>query len=95
MINPLTDTRTDRIPAEVFHPGEFLREELEARGWSQIEFAEIVERPRQAINEIINGKRGITAKTAHEFAAAFGTSPEYWMNLQKAHEMGGNVTGAA
>ena len=71
----------DRRPAEVFHPGEHLLDELEARGWTQTEFAEIIGRPLRLVNEIINGKRGITPETAREFAAALGTSAEFWMNL--------------
>ena len=54
----------ERIPAEVFPPGEFLRGELEARGWTQTEFAEIISRPTRLVNEIIAGKRGITPDTA-------------------------------
>ena len=50
--------------AEVFPPGEFLRDELEARNWSQTEFAEIIGRPVRLINEIIAGKRAITPETA-------------------------------
>ena len=46
--------------AEIFPPGEFLREELEARNWSQTELAEIMGRPVRLINEIIAGKKAIT-----------------------------------
>jgi hypothetical protein len=45
-----------REPKEVFPPGEFIREELEARGWTQSDLAKILGRPLQAINEIVNGK---------------------------------------
>ena len=75
------------IPAEAFAPGELLREELEARGWSQAEFAEIIGRPPRTINEIIAGKRGISPQTAKAFAAAFGTSPQLWMNLDAAYQL--------
>ncbi|MGA2820199.1 MAG: HigA family addiction module antitoxin [Anaerolineales bacterium] len=77
----------DRRPAEVFHPGEHLLDELEARGWTQTEFAEIIGRPLRLVNEIINGKRGITPETAREFAAALGTSAEFWMNLDSAYHL--------
>ena len=73
--------------AEVCHPGEHLRDELDARGWTQVEFAEIIGRPVQAINEIVNGKRGVTARTAREFGAALGTSAELWMNLNTAYRL--------
>ena len=42
---------SERIPAEVFPPGEFLADELEARGWTQVEFAEIIRRPPEVVNE--------------------------------------------
>ena len=76
-----------RRPAEVFHPGEHLLDELNARGWTQTEFAEIIGRPVRLVNEVVNGKRGITPETAREFGAAFGTSPEFWMNLDTAYNL--------
>jgi HTH-type transcriptional regulator/antitoxin HigA len=77
----------ERIPAEVFPPGEYLADELEARGWTQTEFAEIIRRPTKVVNEIISGKKAITPDTAREFAAALGTSPHYWMNLESAYQL--------
>ena len=74
-------------PAEVFPVGEFLRDELEERGWSDSEFAQILGRPAQVISEIINGKKEITAETAVAIADALGTSPEYWLNLQIAFRL--------
>jgi HTH-type transcriptional regulator/antitoxin HigA len=73
---------TDRVPAEVFPPGEFLRDELEARGWTQTEFARIIRRPLRLVNEIITGKRDISPDTAQALAAALGTSAQLWMNLE-------------
>lgn len=78
---------TERRPAEVFPPGEFLRDELENRNWSQLEFAEIIGRPPRVVNEIVAGKRGITPETAKELAAALGTSPQFWMNLETAYQL--------
>ncbi|MGH7514151.1 MAG: HigA family addiction module antitoxin [Gemmatimonadales bacterium] len=78
---------SDLTPAEVFHPGEFLRDELEARGWTQTEFAEIIGRSPRVVNEIIAGKRGISPGTAKTIAAAFGTSPQFWMNLDTAYQL--------
>lgn len=70
------------------HPGEILSEEfLIPLGMSQAKFAEHVGISRRAINEIIKGKRGITANTAVRFAKAFGTTPELWMNLQSHWEL--------
>ncbi len=75
-------------PAEVFPPGEFLREELEARGWSQADFADILGRPPRLINEIIAGKRRISPETANGIAAALDTTPEFWLNLEAAYQLG-------
>ncbi len=74
-------------PAEVFHPGDYLREELQTRDWSQAQFAKIIGRPLQTVNEIINGKKDITAKTAKELALALGTGPDFWMNLQSYYDL--------
>jgi HTH-type transcriptional regulator/antitoxin HigA len=72
---------------EAFSPGEYIADELEARGWSQLDLAEILGRPAQAVNEIIKGKRAITPETARGLASAFGTSPQLWMNLQTAFDL--------
>jgi HTH-type transcriptional regulator/antitoxin HigA len=77
----------ERIPAEVFPPGEFLADELEERGWTQGEFAEIIRRPLKLVNEIIAGKKAITPETAREFSAALGSSPQYWLNLETAYQL--------
>jgi len=76
-----------RIPAEVFPPGEFLRDELDARNWSQIELAEVLGRPPRLISEIVSGKRAITPETAKGLAAAFGTSAQLWMNLETSYQL--------
>ncbi|MFL5305971.1 MAG: HigA family addiction module antitoxin [Polyangia bacterium] len=75
----------NRIPA---HPGEVLREEfLEPLRVPQTALADKLGIPVQRINEIVNGKRGITPETAWLFAGAFGTTPEFWTNLQAAHDL--------
>lgn len=68
--------------AEIFPVGEVLADELEARGWTQVEFAEILSRPPQFVSEIISGKKEITRESATQIAAALGTSPEMWLTLQ-------------
>ena len=73
--------------AEVFPPGEFLREELEARNWSQTELAEIIGRPVRLINEIIAGKKAITPETAIQLGESLGTGPEVWMNLESQYQL--------
>lgn len=72
---------------EAFSPGEYISEELEARGWSQLDLAEILGRPPQAVNEIIRAKRAVTPDTARGLAEAFGTSAQLWMNLQSAFDL--------
>lgn len=76
-----------RRPAETFPPGEFLREELEARGWTQADLAQIIGRPANLIAHIIAGKRGITPETARGLSAAFGTTAEFWMNLDAKYQL--------
>ena len=71
-------------PAQVFPPGAFIREELEARGWTQRAFARILGRPLQNINGISNGKTAVTAK---QLALIFGTSAELWLNLETAYRL--------
>jgi HTH-type transcriptional regulator/antitoxin HigA len=78
---------TQRTPAEVFSPGEYLRDEIEARGWTQSEFAEIIGRPPGLVSDLIRGRRGITPATAKELAAALGTSPMFWLNLDSAYQL--------
>jgi HTH-type transcriptional regulator/antitoxin HigA len=78
---------SERIPAEVFPPGEFIKEELEARGWTQTDLAEILGRPQRLVSEIINGKRAISPETAKGLGEAFGTGAQFWMNLESAYQL--------
>ena len=65
------------------HPGEMLLEEfLKPLGISQSELAERIHVPYQRVNELVNGKRGVTPATALRLAKLFGMSPGFWMNLQ-------------
>jgi addiction module HigA family antidote len=76
---------TQRTPT---HPGEVLLEEfLVPMEISQVRLAEHLGIPVQRVNELVNGKRGVTADTAWLLAQAFGTSPEFWTNLQAAHDL--------
>jgi addiction module HigA family antidote len=71
---------TNRIPT---HPGEMLLEEfLDPMGISQRDLADNIHVPYQRINEIVNGRRGITPSTALRLAKFFDMSPDFWMNLQ-------------
>ena len=76
-----------RVPAEVFPPGEFIRDELEARGWTQTDLSEILGRPLKAVSEILTGKRAITPETAKGLGEAFGVDPQFWMNLESAFRL--------
>lgn len=69
------------------HPGEQLQEELDEMGMSGAAFAAEIKVPTNRVTEILREKRGITADTALRLARYFGTSAEYWMNLQKAYEL--------
>jgi HTH-type transcriptional regulator / antitoxin HigA len=77
----------NRTPAEVFPPGEFIRDELEERGWTQADLAKIMGRPVATLNQIINGSKAITPETACELSSAFGTTPEVWLNLENAYQL--------
>lgn len=74
-------------PAEVFPAGDYLRDELVERGWTVSEFAEIIDRPIQAVSEILNGKKEITTDSACALADALGTSPDLWLNLQTNYRL--------
>ena len=70
------------------HPGVILSQEfLAPLGISQVAFAAHLGVPVQRINELINGKRGITPETAWLLAAALDTTPEFWINLQTAYDL--------
>ena len=71
---------THRVPT---HAGEMLLEEfLKPMGISQSELAQRIHVPYQRVNELVNGKRGITPATALRLSKYFGTSAGFWMNLQ-------------
>ena len=79
---------TNRVPT---HPGEILQHEfLTPLNLTQVEFAAHIGVPVQRINEIVRGKRGVTPATAWLFAQAFGTTPEFWINLQAAFDLAQN-----
>ena len=72
--------------AKAFPPGDFIKEELEARGWTQQSLAEIIGRQTSVVSAIVNGKRAISLDIAAELSSAFGTSVDYWMNLEKSYQ---------
>ena len=75
-------------PRKPIHPGEMLLEEfLRPRGMSQRHFAEKLDWTKAKLNELVRGKRGVTADSALDLAEALGTSPELWMNLQMTWDL--------
>ncbi len=78
---------TQRRPIEMFPPGDFIKEELEARGWSQTELAEIMGRAPTDISTLVSGKRSISADMAKELGAAVATSAQYWMTLDSSYQL--------
>ena len=78
-------TRSKRIPTP---PGEvLLKEFLVPLGLTQVAFAEHLGIPLQRVNGIVRGKRAITPETAWLLSQALGTTPEFWLNLQAAHDL--------
>src|SRR5215471_20111471 len=69
------------------HRGELLRDELNEIGVSLNELARALRVPMNRISAIVNGKRAITVDTAIRLARYFGTSPQYWLNLQNAYDL--------
>ncbi len=78
---------TVKRPYRAIPPGEILKDELDARGWTQGDFAEITGKPLQAISEIVTGKKAITPETALLFSEALGTTAEFWLNLESAYRL--------
>lgn len=70
------------------HPGQVLRDEfLRPRGLTQVELAERIAVSFPRVNELVNGKRGVTVDTALRLARLFGTTPQYWLNLQRDYDL--------
>jgi antitoxin HigA-1 len=69
------------------HPGEILKDELIEVGMSANAFAQALHVPANRITAILNGSRSITADTALRISRFFGTTPEFWLNLQTAYDL--------
>ena len=86
MSNSSTTTENDLI--EPIHPGEILMEDfIEGFGITQNRLAVSIGVPPRRINEIVHGKRGITADTAIRLERVFGASAEFWLRLQASHDL--------
>lgn len=75
------------MPRTPIHPGEHLAEELHELGITAAELSRQIDVPVNRITGIIHGQRGITADTALRLGHWFGTSPQFWMNLQQLYEL--------
>jgi addiction module HigA family antidote len=73
------------LPA--IHPGEHLAEELEALDMSAAELARKLDVPTNRVTQILNGTRSVTGDTALRLAHFFGTSPQFWLNLQSLYDL--------
>jgi HTH-type transcriptional regulator/antitoxin HigA len=78
-----------RTPAQCFHPGEFVKDEMEARGWDVVELARrmsVHNMPVEIAVSLIECKQDVTPNIAFGLRRAFGTSADFWMNVQKAFD---------
>jgi len=80
-----TTTKAKKFPP--VHPGAILAEDLRDSGISMNKLAQAIHVPMNRISAIVNGRRGITGDTALRLARYWGTTPEYWMNLQSHYEL--------
>ena len=78
----MSNTERAPMPMVQMPVGELLGGELEARGWSQADFAAVPDRPTQFVSEIVTGKKEITRESAAQIGAALGYTAEYWLKLQ-------------
>ena len=79
--------RSREVAVGTVPPGAFVREELESRGWTRCDLAEIIGRPAQSVNAIVNRKKKMTPEMAVALGAAFGTSPLFWLNLVAVYRL--------
>jgi antitoxin HigA-1 len=69
------------------HPGRMLKKFLEELGVTQVRLADLTSMPFQRVNQIVRGRRSVTPDTALRLARLFGTTPDFWMNLQLAWDL--------
>ena len=75
------------MPRNAIHPGEHLAEELEALDMSAAELARRMNVPTNRVTQIVNGQRALSGDTALRLARFFGTTGEFWLNLQSLYEL--------
>ena len=76
-----------KLLPEAFHPGEYIREEAEERGWSPSDLADILGYERNVISDVFAGRRSISPEMAKALGDAFGTGAQVWLNLQAAYRL--------
>jgi addiction module HigA family antidote len=81
-MNKVNKTNAFAIPGDIFHPGEFIKDELLARNMSQQELAHKMKASKSEISHVINGRRDINAKMAVALESALNIDAEFWLNLQ-------------
>jgi addiction module HigA family antidote len=77
----------DLIPGDVFHPGEYISDEMEARGIKQIELAKSLGLSKSEMSLIVNGKRNLTVDLALKLEELWGIDAQLWMRLQMGYEI--------
>lgn len=82
---PISTAR--RIPAETFPPGEYLQDELEARGLSLAKFALALGRAPESLKRLLDGKAQLTADIALQLEEALGLDAQYWLNLESTYRL--------
>jgi antitoxin HigA-1 len=82
-----TITRRSTMAASAIHPGEHLAEELDALDMSAAELARKLRVPTNRVTQIVNGTRSTTGDTARRLAHFFGTSAQFWLNLQSLYDL--------
>ena len=80
-------TANNLVPGTLFHPGEYIKDELEARNLSQQQLAGLLQLSKSEVSLLVNGKRNISPAIAIKLEEALGISAEFWMNLQVKYEI--------
>jgi len=78
---------SDEYPDETFHPGEYIRDELKARGIKQKEFAKKMDLHTSFVSELISGKRKVTPATALKLEKILGISAKFWVSMQADYDV--------
>lgn len=83
----MTIQRTENSEREPVHPGRILEDYMDENGWTQTELARLIDVSRPHLNEIINGKRGISSRMAIKLSIAFDTTEAFWKNLDSKRQL--------